>query len=1270
MARVIQTVELPDGSLQDVEVDEAWSADEVRTRLRAKLGLDAPESTEPADLPPAAPAPDGAGQPVFEDAPAFDEQSKPETEPAPSLGERFMRQQELGVRGVALGNPLVLANDILGQALNVIPGVDFDPARELVDQQLTEAGLAVPETEGERVAQRAVEFGAGTALGMGVASTLPVRASQILLKGIGTQVGASVAAGTATQVAAEAGVGPWGQLFIGLAGGMGGGVASHSVLTSKSAAKLGRWADARMETGQPMTVKEVEAVAKAHGLDMNTQELSDLSAAMNKLGNSAKVEAATIDLIHNPKTAVSITDKATGGKRVLTKEEKEIRRDIRKAFEVEADDADYYRRIAHEQDAARETRALAIETEGIERVRAREAMEARSPTPRAPVSTRVDEVRMQAIKERQDAALAQLEQNAAEVASPQVTAIKNAGDARRAANELDVGEVLAPNKDTIRNKQGRIRGTQTFGQKLIKRVHQISPRLGMGMRQVETTANRRTSAAIDAMPRWLGDPKITKAFKKNGEFRRAVSNMDRATMDRLVPGSARVLDEEVVPVLKAMGAERKANGLSVLDDMYPRAVRSVSKVRKAMGREDLNKMEELLNAKHKELGRAPNEDETAGIISQLIGGRTMKQDRSRRIKEVDKLAEQFYVNPRSALIDAIHQFEKAKAKQAFFKNTLGEERALFQNLPEDSIGKVLQRSMDAGSLSSADVHEAARLMSVFYGPGQKAPGEAVRLAKDSITFTTLGFNPFATITQTGDLFINVARFGTEAITQLLPGIGGKVAANAYNAGVRELSSEMRTQQGMARVVRRGLKQFGFEGLDKKFSSTGTKAAYKVRQKQVKDNPAKAREELTEYFGDAGAAKVMDDLSNNGMSDRIAALIANDVADIRPQGGLDLPVAYSKYPNGRLAYSLLSWGINQANFVRNNAVHVMERGIQRGDSAMVARGAKELALMTALFAAGGGSAHLLKDTIKTTISGEQLDPVESFTKGAAGAAIPFGLSGKFLAEGLMSGRSGVLDVIPASSLVNQAAGGIVKFVGSGEIGDLMDATTLGRNIKMLATGTGIMSDAEAGTKQFDPSMLKSVSGPSREAGPSAPLQSGPLPEGTQDLLPERSQTDVDIARMHQRTVQEIEAEQAGTQQDDAINAHIEQREGNVSESYKDSEGKLTGGIGHLLTKGERARYPEGTPIPQEVRDAWFEKDSAKAKQHAKLQAEAIKEPRLEQALAAVNFQLGTQWFKEHKKTWKLMKEGNWEGAAVEAANSKWNKQTPVRVKDLQVALRSL
>lgn len=140
-----------------------------------------------------------------------------------------------------------------------------------------------------------------------------------------------------------------------------------------------------------------------------------------------------------------------------------------------------------------------------------------------------------------------------------------------------------------------------------------------------------------------------------------------------------------------------------------------------------------------------------------------------------------------------------------------------------------------------------------------------------------------------------------------------------------------------------------------------------------------------------------------------------------------------------------------------------------------------------------------------------------------------------------------------------------------------------------------------------------------------------------------------------------------------------REGNVPTSYLDSEGKLTGGIGHLLTAAERKQYPEGTPIPQEVRDQWFIEDSKEARDATtrQLKQAGISDPRATAVFESVNFQLGSAWTKKFPRTWKLIKQGKFKQAANEVQTnasgtgpSLWKQQTPKRVNDFVDLLNSL
>lgn len=131
------------------------------------------------------------------------------------------------------------------------------------------------------------------------------------------------------------------------------------------------------------------------------------------------------------------------------------------------------------------------------------------------------------------------------------------------------------------------------------------------------------------------------------------------------------------------------------------------------------------------------------------------------------------------------------------------------------------------------------------------------------------------------------------------------------------------------------------------------------------------------------------------------------------------------------------------------------------------------------------------------------------------------------------------------------------------------------------------------------------------------------------------------------------------------ALVKLREGLVLKWYKDSEGYWTGGYGHLQRKGE-----DKLTVTQGLADKWLEEDLTAARKGATFQVSKLPfyTQHLYDVLVSVNFQLGTAWYKDFKNTWALMLEGDFYRAAANAKLSLWARQTPVRVRDFELALR--
>lgn len=112
-------------------------------------------------------------------------------------------------------------------------------------------------------------------------------------------------------------------------------------------------------------------------------------------------------------------------------------------------------------------------------------------------------------------------------------------------------------------------------------------------------------------------------------------------------------------------------------------------------------------------------------------------------------------------------------------------------------------------------------------------------------------------------------------------------------------------------------------------------------------------------------------------------------------------------------------------------------------------------------------------------------------------------------------------------------------------------------------------------------------------------------------------------------------------------------------YKDSEGFNTIGYGHLVLKGED--FSNGlTPIEADILLA---KDIEKAKAGLRTLNLGVLPRDIEDYLIIMVFQLGLGGVKQFRKLLKAVAAADREGIRREAVDSKWYRQTPNRVIDM-------
>lgn len=117
------------------------------------------------------------------------------------------------------------------------------------------------------------------------------------------------------------------------------------------------------------------------------------------------------------------------------------------------------------------------------------------------------------------------------------------------------------------------------------------------------------------------------------------------------------------------------------------------------------------------------------------------------------------------------------------------------------------------------------------------------------------------------------------------------------------------------------------------------------------------------------------------------------------------------------------------------------------------------------------------------------------------------------------------------------------------------------------------------------------------------------------------------------------------------------------SYRDSEGHLTGGHGHLMTEEEKKLYPEGTPIPDDVVESWKATDMREAEEDVSAIFGDVDNPEVKNVLTNMAFNLGRTNLNEFTRLKKAIKEKDYKLAAQSMRESKWYKQVGGRADRL-------
>lgn len=323
--------------------------------------------------------------------------------------------------------------------------------------------------------------------------------------------------------------------------------------------------------------------------------------------------------------------------------------------------------------------------------------------------------------------------------------------------------------------------------------------------------------------------------------------------------------------------------------------------------------------------------------------------KNRSLKEIDEGAAAFYEAPSEALISYITSMTSSIERARFFGKDHVKSPAGATNLP-GSISQLFARDLASGKMTSEQFADIAKLLSVRFGPGEKAMHRSLR-ALSGVTSAALLANPFSAMMNFGDIPTNMAVHGlvptAKAVASVITrrpqrykttdfGLADSISLE-FTGGSSSPLTAFGKQVSVTKGVSRAFSLSGFSLVDL-FGKEITLNAAVFRAKSLlssaKGEARFAREQL-DYFRDDLSA-LIDDLRAGRKTELTFEYAFREITDMHVVTRSQMPTNALANPNLRIMWQMKSWALNQLKLVRKKGVDEIRKGNVAGGMGFLLR----------------------------------------------------------------------------------------------------------------------------------------------------------------------------------------------------------------------------------------------------------------------------------------------------------------------------------------------
>ena len=411
-------------------------------------------------------------------------------------------------------------------------------------------------------------------------------------------------------------------------------------------------------------------------------------------------------------------------------------------------------------------------------------------------------------------------------------------------------------------------------------------------------------------------------------------------------------------------------------------------------------MKAYLSKKSKAEGRTITQDmltaaEEAKIINGIIfrklkGKKGPPGTKGRKIDvaEIELLEqiEQFYSDPATSLIGYIQSMNEGIAKQKLFGK--GVDASTMKVAAEDYEGTIAElyreKLLSKDEYTPSEQQEIINIFSTLLdiNPTPKWVGTVKGLGYIGTMADFIN-----TLTQLGDTAMALGRSLTDNPLDVATSFGkawvGKSEITMRDIYIDNISQEMRTAEGMMKLVNKIFKGTGLKALDRIGKETLVNSqVMRLRKKAIKAQkfantdanlkPADVLEfemKLEEIFTEGERAQAIQDLMSGELTDNTLSLAYNELLNHQPVAITELPVYYLKHPELRLLYQLKTWSIKTLNVMAGDiqgnykqAARLEKQGNLKSAQKLRRSGWQKSIQLAVIMSIAGGGIDEIKDLI--------------------------------------------------------------------------------------------------------------------------------------------------------------------------------------------------------------------------------------------------------------------------------------------------------------------